>query len=289
MCVRHMLASSSASTSSSSAAAASTKHVRVLHAAPVLEAVPALACTLIGWLLEYPFVYTLVRATELDALRALVVEPGAPLSACAHRAASADATCDADFTEWWSSHGVCVAGECARTLSNDADTDRRHALHGASAALITIQCVRSLTSATRVPAPIRRLGGATNAFAALECGSDEDNNEIGGSGNVKVVACIDGAAAADIVVTDFSFSLPLALARAACAAALPELECAPRKLSHCDSHDCSGSGDSGDGDGWLERFARSLERVLRGRVAASALELHLCAVVTTISLENVAL
>jgi hypothetical protein len=153
LCIGHILASETEQpqhqphrTSALPSAAALSSHALpiVMTVADVFDALPALASTLVGWLLEYPIIYCLLSPHEVAAWGALLFENETPAAAsisaqtCTAQSASDIHDMDlADCSQWWSRRGdPHVAALVAQTLARGGD--RRHALSGTTAWLFEV-------------------------------------------------------------------------------------------------------------------------------------------------------
>lgn len=112
-----------------------------MTAACVFDALPALASTIVGWLLEYPIIYCLLSPREVAEWGALLFEPE-EYAAATSIASDMDAPFRlgmdlAHCSQWWSRcGGPRVAALVAQTLARG--DNRRHALTSTSAWLFEV-------------------------------------------------------------------------------------------------------------------------------------------------------
>ena len=152
LCIGHILASEtqqpqhqSQRTSALPSTAALASHaLPIMTATDVFDALPALASTLVGWLLEYPIIYCLLSPHEVAEWGTLLFENETPAAAsvsaqtCAAKSVGDFHGIDfADCSQWWSRRGdPRVAALVAQTLARGGD--RRHALSGSTAWLFEV-------------------------------------------------------------------------------------------------------------------------------------------------------
>jgi hypothetical protein len=158
-------------------------HSHIVHAEAMFDVLPVLACSWVGWMLNYSFIYILTSDDELDRLSRCIVD-FSMLNTFQEQ--------NSHKSPWWK-HDSCsdmIAGSLGTV------DIRRHSLNGRSAWLFSVSVT---VGQPKKPAskPSQRKTLKTNSFSML----DEDS-----------VSDTDERPSSDDVGTEYSFSLPICCA-----------------------------------------------------------------------------